>query len=412
MKIFNPRHFLRHISAPALREFTLAHPIAAHLPSDWDSDAALLAGRLNTAIDELQTTWESGSLDEVTASALSQALHLWHDDLKRIHLLSNDLAANEFHVACADDPQALEVFAGCDVREMALWVFHARDQLFRDVELHLAFQAKANGKYWKKHRIEPGLDLTREREKIEAFGHEVAKLFEKSGGGKSTHIEQSVHASDGSVQLTLYVEGPITALTHFTDNRFNRVTTRIALETAVVYQPATGVIESVVKGGTKNHQAVLALFGQHVAGRELRPAEIERARYQLNELRGGLEMFDDLSAHRVDKVRLRRAQFRPRNSTGISIRLEASADQHQDDAMALAHKTLKVQHAFEAEYDLDCATVLVYLTAVDGQKPKRFSFDVHASGSSTIKNLSESNQPIAHAVLHSLNVMEMEEGAL
>lgn len=412
MKIFNPRHFLRHISAPALREFTLAHPIAAHLPSDWDSDAALLAGRLNTAIDELQTTWESGSLDEVTASALSQALHLWHDDLKRIHLLSNDLAANEFHVACADDPQALEVFAGCDVREMALWVFHARDQLFRDVELHLAFQAKANGKYWKKHRIEPGLDLTREREKLEAFGHEVAKLFEKSGGGKSTHIEQSVHASDGSVQLTLYVEGPITALTHFTDNRFNRVTTRIALETAVVYQPATGVIESVVKGGSKNHQAVLALFGQHVAGRELRPAEIERSRYQLNELRGGLAMFDDLSAHRVDKVRLRRAQFRPRNSTGISIRIEASADQHQDDAMELAHKTLKVQHAFEAEYDLDGATVLVYLTAVDGQKPKRFSFDVHASGSSTIKNLSESNQPIAHAVLQSLNVMEMEEGAL
>jgi len=37
------------------------------------------------------------------------------------------------------------------------------------------------------------------------------------------------------VQLTIYVEGPITALAHFTENKFNRQTTRIALETAVVY---------------------------------------------------------------------------------------------------------------------------------------------------------------------------------
>lgn len=409
MKIFNPRHFLRHVSAPTLREFTQAHPIATHLPAGWDGDEDNLPATVNAAVDTLQATWEAGGLPDEAAGALSQALHLWHDDLRRVHLLSNDLAANEFHVACAEDPQALEAFASRDVREMALWVFHARDQLFRDVELHLAFQAKANGKYWKKHRIEAGLDLTREREKLEAFGHEVAKLFEKSGGGKSTHIEQSVHASDGSIQLTLYVEGPITALTHFTENRFNRVTTRIALETAVVYQPATGVIESVVKGGSKNHQAVLALFGQHVAGRDIQPAEIERARYQLNELRNGLETFEDLSHHGVEKVRLRRAQFRPRNSTGISIRIEASAEQNLDDAMDLAHKTLKVQHSFEAEYNLDGATVLVYLAPVEGQKPRRFSFDVYSTGSSTIKNLSETNQPIANAVLQSLNVIEMDE---
>lgn len=352
------------------------------------------------------------SMPEEEASALGHDLHLWHDDLRRVHLLSNDLASNEFHVACAEDPQALEAFASRDAREQALWVFHARDQLFRDVELHLAFQAKANGKYWKKHRIEPGLGLTTERDRLEAFSQEVAKLYEKSGGGKSTHIEQSVHASDGSVQLTIYVEGPITALAHFTENKFNRVTTRIALETAVVYQPATGVIESVVKGGAKNHQTVLQLFGKHVVGRDLEPEEIEKTPFKLNELRQGLEMFDDLSSLGVEKVRLRRAQFRPRETTGIAIRIEASAEQDQDDAIELARKTLKVQHSFETEYNLDGASVIVYLTPVDGQKPKRFSFDVYSTGSSTIKNLLEKNQPIANAVLQSLNVIEAEEAGV
>ena len=409
MKIFNPAHFLRHVSMPTLREFTDAHPIAPRLTIDWDSDPDTLPVKLNAAIEAMQAALTEDGLSAEEASAIADDLHLWHDDLRRVHLLTNELASNEFHVACAVDPEALEAFASRDAREKALWVFHARDQLFRDVELHLAFQAKANGKYWKKHRIEAGLDLTTEREKLEAFSHEVAKLFEKSGGGKSTHIEQSVHASDGSVQLTIYVEGPITALAHFTENKFNRVTTRIALETAVVYQPATGVIESVVKGGSKNHQTVLQLFGKHVVGREIQPEEIEKTRFKLNELRDGLETFEDLSQFGVEKIRLRRAQFRPRGSMGIAIRIEASAEQDQDDAIELARKTLRIRHSFETEYNLDGASVLVYLAPVDGQRPKRFSFDVYSTGSSTIKNLSEKNQPIANAVLQSLNVIEAEE---
>ena len=106
---------------------------------------------------------------------------------------------------------------------------------------------------------------------------------------------------------------------------------------------------------------------------------------------------------------MRRAQFRPRASTGISIRIEASPDQHQDDAIELARSTLQVRHSFETEYDLDGASVLVYLAAVGAHQPKRFSFDVYATGSSTIKNLSEKNQPIAYAILKSLNVIEPEE---
>jgi hypothetical protein len=412
LKIFSPTHFLRHVSASTLREFTDAHPICPRLNIDWDSDPDTLPTKINAAIENLQASLSEGDLSAKEVLAIGNDLHLWHDDLRRVHLLSNELASNEFHIACSADPEALAAFANRDPREQALWVFHARDQLFRDVELHLAFQAKANGKYWKKHRIEAGLDLTKDRDQLEAFSHDVAKLFEKSGGGKSTHTEQSIHASDGSIQLTIYVEGPVTALAHFSENKFDRVRTRIALETAVVYQPKTGVIESVVKGGSKNHQAVLQLFGKHVVGREIKPEEIEKTRFKLNELREGLETFDDLSTYGVEKIRLRRAQFRPRESTGISIRIEASPEQDQDDAIELARKTLKVRHSFETEYNLDGASMIVYLAPVHSHKPKRFSFDVYATGSSTIKNLSEKNQPIADAILRSLNVIESEEIAI
>jgi hypothetical protein len=42
-------------------------------------------------------------------------------------------------------------------------------------------------------------------------------------------------------------------------------------------------------------------------------------------------------------------------------------------------------------------------------KTQHFSFNLYASGSSTIKNLSAHNQDIANAVLRALNVIDSDE---
>lgn len=85
--------------------------------------------------------------------------------------------------------------------------------------------------------IPAGLTLSNEREKLEQFCDEVTKLYKKVGAGKSSHVEVSERTKDSSVQVTIYVEGPVTAIAHFEQSNFTRVTTRIALETALVYHP-------------------------------------------------------------------------------------------------------------------------------------------------------------------------------
>ncbi len=162
-------------------------------------------------------------------------------------------------------------------------------------------------------------------------------------------------------------------------------------------------------GGAKNHTAVLELLGKHVVCQEITPKEIEKTRFRLNELRNGLETFEDLSIHGVEKVRLRRARFKPVNTTGISLTVEASADPDQEDAITLAQRTLAIQHSLEAEYHLDLASFVVRLFPEAGKKPKQFSFEVSSAGSSTIKSQLPKNQAIANAVLRSLNVIEAEE---
>ncbi len=405
MSIFNPPHFLRHIGMPTLREFTEAHVLGPHLTLDWTLDEAALPAMVSQAVETLATELPTREMTMDARKAIADALGYWYDDLRRCHLMANPLAAEEFLLKCADDDEVLAAFADRDDREKAMWMFTFRDEAFRQTELHLSFLAKTNGKYWKKHRIEAGLDPTADRAALEAFSQAVADIYKKAGAGKATHIELSQR--EHQIQITLYVEGPVTALAHFSQNHFSRITTRIALETALLYDPQTGLVETIVKGGAKNHKAVLQLFGQHLVGHEIKPEEIEPKRYRLNALRDGLDPFEDWGRYGIRKVRLRRAQFKPMNSNGEAIHLEALEAESEPDALAVARARLKVSHAFEAEYNLDGATLMVYPT--EKIRRSHFSFNVFSSGSSTIKNLPAQHQPMAQAVLRALNVVEADE---
>lgn len=184
----------------------------------------------------------------------------------------------------------------------------------------------------------------------------------------------------------------------------------VALETALVYHPDSGIIETVVKGGGTNHAAVLKLFGEHIVGTVLSPEAIEKAKFKLNALRDGmLEPFEDWSVYGVEKVRLRRARFSPAGTTGVSFEIEALPTKEHDDAIKIALNTLKITKSFEAEYNLIGASIIVYPLVTADQKSTHFSFDVFSSGSSTIKNLSVTNQQVANAVLQALDVIPASE---
>lgn len=419
MQVFNARHFLRHIGMPMLREFADAHVLAAHLAHagriDWSQPADVLPTVLCNAVEGLERQLADAALPAGDREALEHALLVWADDLRRAHLMANGLALAEFRSACQTDEEALAAFAVRDEREIALWMLAFREKTFRDVELHLAFQARTNGKFWKKQRIQSGLNLSRDRAQLEQFCHAVARLYKHAGAGEGVHIELSERRAPGatdtasSIQLTIYVEGPVTALAHFAQSHFTRITTRIALETALVYHPATGMVETLVKGGARNHAAVLVLFGQHVVQQAITPERIEPQRYRLNALRDGLEPFEDWSVYGVETVRLRRARLTPASRTGIRFSVEASPDKRQDDAIRVARDGLKVQHLFETEYHLEAATVIVYTRATGNARAGHFSFDIRASGASTIKNLPPRHQALAHKVLQTLLVIDTEE---
>lgn len=413
MTVFNARHFLNHIGMPTLRQFTESHVLGSRLAIDWRQLPETLATRVSDAVDRMVSLTKTTGAELAEQEVLEQALWLWYDDLHRAHSLSNSLATQEFRSVCADDKLALAAFQDLNEREMALWMLTHRDKAFRDVELHLAFLAKTNGRYWKKHRIQSGLCPSQDRAQLEAFCQAVAKLYKKAGAGEGVHVEFSERVIDNSIQLTLYVEGPVTALTHFSQSQFSRLTTRIAMETALVYYPDSGIVETIAKGGAKIHTALLGLFGTHLVHQNITLEAIEKPPFRLNALRDSvLEPAPDWSALNVQDVRIRRARFLPTDQLAVAFNIEASAVQKDEDALALARRRLRFNQSFEVEYGLERATVTVYRTPNVKGTVHQFSFDVSASGTSTINHLSLQNQPVAHAVLVMLGVIDADENPL
>lgn len=407
MKIFNARHFLAHIDPAILSAFAQAHNLGPLLKLDWTSTSVELHQALAVAIVALQAQLDNPELSVAQKEKIECDLYLWHEDLRRAYDVGHEQGAREMALTLANDPVALAALVGLDPKDQALWMLTHRAQRFRDVELRLAFAAKAHGRYWKLHKILPNLIPCADPLALQAFCREVSALYQNAGAGLGSHIEVSQREADGSIQFTLYVEGPVRAIAQFFEHDFKRIATRVALETALVYHPTTGAVETVVKGGAKNHAAVLKLFAKHVAQVELSPEAIEPVRFKLSALNEGLlTPLEDWSAHGIEKVRLRRAKFTPENCQDSTIQVEASPEKNRDDAISVARDKLRAVNSFDGEFKMDRATLTVYTQENAAQRGGQFSFDLYASGSSTIKNLSQRNQLLAHQVLGVLGVIE------
>ena len=102
MKIFNPRHFLRHIAPTVLQDFVQSHPLGAHLSVDWTLPEPKLATALTDAVENLQAQLlEDIALTTAKKVALEEDLFRWNEDLRRAHITGTEAGAREFSLALA-----------------------------------------------------------------------------------------------------------------------------------------------------------------------------------------------------------------------------------------------------------------------------------------------------------------------
>lgn len=399
MKIYNPRHLLNHLTTAVIQDFVVTREYGDAIQVDWSLKDNELRKALDTAIDALGGV-EEGETDE-DRFRKDDILTRWYFDLDRAFHMSSQAGTLAFLNACQNEEAVVEKFADLNEHEKAFWMLAHREDQFRTAELELIFSDKVRGRSWRRFRMNSGGVVKEDRATLEKFAAEVARIYRRNGAGLRNDIELTKRSLDGRIQLTIYVIGPKTAIPQFSDKGFSHTTVNVTLETALLYSPETGVVESIAKGGKTAHKNILQKFGEIVLGQKIKLEEIEASRYHLENLRDGLETFSDLDSMGIAKVRLRRVRFVPKTATSTSYQVEASADINDPDAIALARQGLKIVHSLKADYDLDTATVMVYRKAPD---QGHFSFDCSVWGTSSIKSLHERHQPLARQLLRELQV--------
>ena len=93
--------------------------------------------------------------------------------------------------------------------------------------------------------------------------------------------------TDGTVQVTLFVEGLASNAVGFDQGGLYRRPQRPAIQAAVVYCGRTGTIETVAKGGKPVHEELRKLFAQELLRIDPRFDGIRPRRFRLGTLAVG-----------------------------------------------------------------------------------------------------------------------------
>jgi hypothetical protein len=190
---FSFRHFLRQTPSSVLRAFFEQHGVEFDDAVDWLDAEHMIARRIADAMD--------GMCGEQVAPLISA--------LEPAHALSDERGMRAL-VNAADSPEAmLAAFAEaeCD-HERALRVLVQHPKVFERAEDIRYFDYRVEGSYGRRFRTRQNAIVSREPADLEAFQHEVSSYFRPiDGSGRSCVAEIIDRNADGTVQITLFVEG-------------------------------------------------------------------------------------------------------------------------------------------------------------------------------------------------------------
>ncbi|MGC1956006.1 MAG: hypothetical protein WA970_26230, partial [Gammaproteobacteria bacterium] len=300
MDAYNVYHLVRAIPAATWRAYLAVRDIAVPEAFGWDGEEKTVARALMAVLDALPR--------DLQASL--------HAELRHVHALANPKGMDAIRNAGGDDTVIRETFARLrNHAERALWVLVNAPSTFLAAEALLQFDLGVGKRSWKRHTINVSAPVSRAEADLNALAGALSEAYSKSRGPKRRcQVDLCDRHLDGGVQVSVYLEEDPNDPVEFVDDGMRRRTTRPATGLALVYYPASGIVDTVGAGGAKVHQPLVTLFARHLLQRDVKPEAVRQPLFYLNRLRYGLDLPEDsdidLAAHGIDRIRLRRARLR------------------------------------------------------------------------------------------------------
>jgi hypothetical protein len=388
---FSFRHFLRQTPSRTSKAFFDGRGVEFGDAVDWRAAEHVIAREIAEAMDRM-----SG---EEVAPLIS--------GFERAHALSDEHGIRAL-VNAADDPQALlATFDGAENdQERSLRVLVEDPTLFERAEDIRYFDYRVEGSYGRRFQAQQDATVSRDPTDLDTFQRAVGAYFRSiDGSGRSCVAEIIDRNKDGSVQVTLFVEGLASNAVGFDQEGLYRRPQRPAIQAAIVYCGRTGTIETVAKGGKPVHEELRKLFAQQLLRIDPRFDGIRPRRFRLGTLAGRLTL-PTTPEDGIETARVRRLKLLPTSNRPGAVVIEAPSDRSDVSAQGLSAEWFQDWDPVARGFHIVQATISVHFRPVDGRRPRTIHLDLTSLGSSNLKRFKQVDRILLERYLEKWQLIE------
>lgn len=319
------RTVVNHVPKAMWKAYCGEYKISFAEPIDWEQDDKAVASALETAINALpQSDYEPV-----------------HAHLERINVIASDRGIKAL-INASDKPdemmtklQALE-----NSHHRAMAIFLENEALFKTAEELLFVDFKAEGRSWQHCSIqmEGSLDTITEEDANE-FAFQVAKIIRHNFDNRDECCgEVYKRYSDGTRQISVYVNDLPNSNIQVENKKLQRVNTKKAIVAAVVYDPQTKQLCTVVDGGKDNHELVRKAFATAILKQEeteFTPTEPVHFAIEKFASRPQAPLLQTKPEHNIEVVRVRKLDLSANTPFKHILTVDAMANGKDSDMYTL-----------------------------------------------------------------------------
>ncbi len=319
------RTVVSHVPKPMWKTYCEHHNISFAEPIDWEQEDKAVASALEDAINALpQAEYEP-----------------IHAHLERINVVASERGIKAL-INASDTPDEmtakLEAMENSHHRAMAIFI--ENETLFKTAEELLFVDFKVEGRSWQHYSIkmEDALETITEEDANE-FAFEVAKIIRHNFDNRDECCgEVYKRYSDGTRQISVYVNDLPNSNIQVEKKKLQRVSTKKAIVAAVVYDPQTKQLCTVVDGGKENHDQVRQAFAKAILKQEATEfTASEPVRFAIDKFKSRpvAPLLQTKPEHNIEVVRVRKLDLSTNTPFKHILTVDAMANGKDSDMYAL-----------------------------------------------------------------------------
>lgn len=387
---FSIQAVLRQISVDLLKEY-FDHKAASEFDSVWNLPKSKQASTITRRLVEND--------DEISQSISA--------DFARIHPLSSERGRNALLNAASGDQTLAQQF-GClgNDYERALWTLMKQVKWFEyGEELHF-FDYYAEGNRGQHYRTRSNLSVSRDETDVGQFRNEICEYYRhRDGSGVSCHVDFADRNRERGLQITIFVQGLPNNATEFVNGNFRRTVSHPALEAAIMYEPETGHVTTVAKGGKDVHEALRDAFAEHLLKVDPQFERVAPRRFLLDTLKTVPVLAADADLG-VRAVRVRKLKLVPPNLGGALV-VEAPGANSMVGVYELGDQWFTEQCRLFEKFRVIQATISMHFQpSPNRRKNKTINLELTLPNGSNLKSLKDEDRKIAEAHIEKWSLIE------